>query len=637
MKYRRLAGVVFLVGAFSAAAAVAATTPSAAYEFSIAQMERLQGAYDEALAGFRRAVELDPSRPYLRIGFAEFLLQLGREEEAVEMAAAAQRLAPENVEALRLSAQALLRLAERTPSTIPKARDVLEQLRRLDPNDATARVTLGRLYLRDSRHADAVEVLREAWALQPRDRLVGVLYVEALEVTPDTPEQREELRRLLAETPDFLQARLVLAGKLGRAGDDEELVELLEAAGEDAHANVQLLRQLALAYYRTGRWQKAETTVERWLQEKPGDVPGRYLLALSLAAMARDAEAEEVLRKLHADEATNVDFGLALAELVERQGRRDEAARLLATMVRELERTEQAQGALGARVALAELYMRARRWDDVLAATEVLQSEATERVAAGALLLRSVALEELGRPEEALAAVRAVPEESGLHGRAMAREAELLFRAGDAEAAERALLPLRQSSSLPDLLLAAETLNRLERYETVIPLLRRASRQHDDSVEVLFLLGAALERRGRSLEAEKEFQEILSRDRDFAPALNYLGYMWAEEGRNLEQAVELVTRAVELEPNNGAFVDSLGWALFKLGDYENARGYLERAAELVRDDAVVFEHLGDLYHAVGELQRARQEYRKALELGGENIETVRRKLKGLETTGDSPR
>jgi len=125
------------------------------------------------------------------------------------------------------------------------------------------------------------------------------------------------------------------------------------------------------------------------------------------------------------------------------------------------------------------------------------------------------------------------------------------------------------------------------------------------------------------------FEDLLEVEPDFAPALNYLGYMWAEQGENLDQALVLVRQAVTLDPDNGAYADSLGWTHFQLGQYEEAQDHLERAVELVGDDAIVFEHLGDLYEALGRLDEARELYRRALALEAENAEEVRRKLEGL--------
>ena len=106
--------------------------------------------------------------------------------------------------------------------------------------------------------------------------------------------------------------------------------------------------------------------------------------------------------------------------------------------------------------------------------------------------------------------------------------------------------------------------------------------------------------------------------------MNYLGYMWADNGENLEQALELVRRAVALEPDNGAYVDSLGWALFRLGEFEAARSQLERAQQLVPEDSTILEHLGDVYVALGDTRRAREVYENALAINDEeNVEAVR--------------
>ena len=146
----------------------------------------------------------------------------------------------------------------------------------------------------------------------------------------------------------------------------------------------------------------------------------------------------------------------------------------------------------------------------------------------------------------------------------------------------------------------------------------------------MFWLGASYERTGRGPEAETVLQGLLNIDPDFAPALNYLGYMWAEQGENLDQALLLVQQAVALEPDNGAYVDSLGWAHFQLGEYDQAREYLERAARIVGNDPVVLEHLGDLYQALGQLEDARRSYNRSLALEAENASEVQRKLDELD-------
>ena len=105
-------------------------------------------------------------------------------------------------------------------------------------------------------------------------------------------------------------------------------------------------------------------------------------------------------------------------------------------------------------------------------------------------------------------------------------------------------------------------------------------------------------------------------------ALNYLGYMWAEKGENLDEALAMVQRALELEPDSAAYIDSLGWIYFRQGDYRQALEQLDRAARLLPRDGTVQEHLGDVQRALGNVGEARTAYERALALGDDNVPQV---------------
>lgn len=113
-------------------------------------------------------------------------------------------------------------------------------------------------------------------------------------------------------------------------------------------------------------------------------------------------------------------------------------------------------------------------------------------------------------------------------------------------------------------------------------------------------------------------EEDLKRAVDIAPeeptALNYLGYSWAERGLNLDEAFALIEKAVSLRPSSGAIIDSLGWAHYQLGNYEDAVGHLEQAASLEPADPVITDHLGDVYWRLGRETEARFQWRHVLEL-----------------------
>ena len=133
-------------------------------------------------------------------------------------------------------------------------------------------------------------------------------------------------------------------------------------------------------------------------------------------------------------------------------------------------------------------------------------------------------------------------------------------------------------------------------------------------------LGMALEQLGEDLAAEGHLLRALELNPSDAYALNYLGYWWADEGRNLEQAIRLIERAVEERPGSGFFVDSLGWVHFKLGDPQKAVGYLERATELEPSDPEITGHLGDVYWVLGRYDEARFKWRLALSLSADEEE-----------------
>jgi len=140
-----------------------------------------------------------------------------------------------------------------------------------------------------------------------------------------------------------------------------------------------------------------------------------------------------------------------------------------------------------------------------------------------------------------------------------------------------------------------------------------------------FEVGAALERKGDLAEAEKLFLKCLDLSPGFAQALNYLGYMWAEKGLHLDRAREMIAKALAAEPDNGAYLDSMGWVLFKLNQPREALGYILKACQgLDKPDGTVFDHLGDIYQALKQPEKAREAWAKSL--AAEPSDEVRKKL-----------
>lgn len=168
----------------------------------------------------------------------------------------------------------------------------------------------------------------------------------------------------------------------------------------------------------------------------------------------------------------------------------------------------------------------------------------------------------------------------------------------------------------------AAALTDLKRYEqairhyTAAEVIAGATDPDELTYIFYFQSGVAYERAKRFDDAAVQFEKAVELKPDFAEALNYLGYMWAERGTNLERAHDLIKKAVEIEPDNDAFLDSLAWVLHMLGRSDEALPHQLRAVELAKDepDATLFDHLGDIYQKLGKTDEARKAWKRAQEI-----------------------
>jgi len=152
--------------------------------------------------------------------------------------------------------------------------------------------------------------------------------------------------------------------------------------------------------------------------------------------------------------------------------------------------------------------------------------------------------------------------------------------------------------------------------------------------------GVVLERSGQWQRSEVDLQHALELKADQPLVLNYLGYSWIDRGENLEKGLKMIEKAVELRPEDGYIVDSLGWAHYRMGDYAAAAQYLEKAVELVPEDPTINDHLGDAYWRTGRLAEARYQWRRALQFGPQESEVkpIEAKLEnGLNQPAAPPR
>jgi len=611
----------------------------AAYQFALAKMLAAEGSFDEALAAYGEAERLAPSDPYVRVEHAELLGRLGLASrpgrlrndslaQAAAQAAKARALAPDNPDILRGLGEVYLELSQQDPAVMQQAVSTFEQLRHHDPGDLQVMVTLGRIYLDRSQPDKAADVFRELVSYVPNNSTATGLLVEAL-IKSRRPDQAEAvLKEELAADPDSVENRVTLAEIQGQRGDHRAELSTLLAAPESVRGDPQLRRQLAAALYLTGDLDSALATAEALLKAQPDNHYLSLLKGLILTAQGKNEQALALLSKLRQAQPQDVELAATVARVLRREGRRDEAATVLSDLAADLGRAGKEKEARDARLELAQLYFAAEDWPKVGEALAPLLAATDPAVRSTALLLQADALVALKRYDQALDLLSPASASPAV----AAKHAEVLYRAGRDRQGRRQLEKLARSDDPQTILAAAQSYQRLDQYRESIPLLQRLLSTHPKLTSGGFLLGAAYERSGQRDLAVATFRGVIQNDPDFHAALNYLGYMWAEKGENLDEALKLVGRAVALEPDNGAYVDSLGWTHFQLRQYDSARSYLERATRLEPDDATVHEHLGDVYVALGETTKARDMYQRALQLGDKNADQVRRKLTGLAET-----
>jgi tetratricopeptide (TPR) repeat protein len=249
-------------------------------------------------------------------------------------------------------------------------------------------------------------------------------------------------------------------------------------------------------------------------------------------------------------------------------------------------------------------------------------------------LLVGEILDSLGRYEAAIDSYRGIPKGSSFSWSARLRAASNLASVERIDEAFAILgemvdeRPVRSDAAIA----LADVLRRAERYAEAVTYydiaIERTGEFHDRHWTLFYSRGVMLERIKQWPRAEADFLKALELQPDQPLVLNYLGYSWVEQGINLERAMELIERAVALRPTDGYIVDSLGWAFYRLGEYQKAVKHLERAVELRADDPIITDHLGDIYWRVGRELEARFQWERALVLGAEDAAAaiIRKKL-----------
>lgn len=684
MTTRSVLGRLAIAAGLAVAVPVDAATPpapdDAPYFYALATMHVGEGELEAAADAFERVIAADPAAAYPRIEYAEVLLRLDRVAAALERAEQALQLAPSDADVLRVYGQIQLAVARTDRQALERAMRALESLREIAPEDVAGMVTLGQIYQSVGRHRDAVDVFQELVNHHTDHRQLRRLLVDALSAAGETERARAVLQELVALDQESLENRLALAQLESEKGNHGAAIDILEAGARDGDADPQL--QVALSQEYVLRSQspglserQRDDDLARALELLDGLLAESYdfgLVARRARVLALQGDlgaAETALREAWRRTPGDVRAPLQLARVLETSGKDDEAAAVLGSVLAGGAGGNHAVG-VEVRQRLAGLEARRGNWKAVLEHTEALLADLeTASSRADVVAFQAEALVQLGRPQKALELLEREEQRFGPDPRLLLGRADLLGEldrdeeafavlarpeiAGATEdelffgrvrsllvldAVEAAVAALRQHAEQGGSeaqLRAGQFLSLHGRYLEALPFLQDAlaalgTTEADRRADVHFFLGQAFERTGRFDDAAAEFERVLALREDDSTAMNYLGYMWADRGVHLERALALIERAVAIQPNNGAYIDSLGWAQYRLGRYEEARLSLEKAAKLTPDNATIHEHLGDVYLAMDDVTRARAAYERALQLDDEeSVEKVREKLARL--------
>jgi tetratricopeptide (TPR) repeat protein len=365
----------------------------------------------------------------------------------------------------------------------------------------------------------------------------------------------------------YVQRGLIyeIGGKLDEA--EHDYAKALEISGNVPLRLVQLLGNL---YARTGRADEARAIYHRFIDENPDTT----LVDADLAALD-DATPPPAAVRSTADGLAEAMLGLAT--ILSRE-QADDIALLFVRLALDLRPDH-----LISQVLLGDILRDQKRFPEALAAYRAVPDDAPFNWAVRINI--ADCLDQMGRTDEAEALLRKMVDE------APARYDAALALGNLLRAKER----FEQAGAAYDIALA--------RIDTLEP--RHWS--------LLYFRGIAYERSDQWPKAEADFKKALALEPDQPFVLNYLGDSWIEKGEHLDEALDMLAKAVKQRPNDGYIVDSLGWAYYRLGRYDDAVTELERAVGLKPLDPVLNDHLGDAYWRVGRKLEAGYQWRRALQ------------------------
>ncbi len=597
------------------AAAPQVDRASAYYHYTLAHMyAELAQTYNnrpdyvnKAIENYKAAIKADPETPMLSEELSEIYIETGRLHEAEADAQASLKQNPNDINALRLLARIYMRqIGDSQQNRIDeamlhKAIEQYQNITRLDPKDVDSWLMLGRLQKVAQNSVDAQNAYKKVLELDPdnEDALTGLAMVYA--DLGDSDSATALLKKLADKNPSPRSLR-ALASAYEQMHEFKLEAETLKRVVDLNPPDVSdVKRELAKSQMLAEQYTDALQTYQELVQEEPQDAESYLRMSQIYLQMKEFGKAREASDKARAIDPDNLEIRYSLVSILEAEGKPTEAIQLLTDILAgTAKRTYTPQEKAIRMELLGRLAAMYRGTDQTEPAVETfrqmgeLDSDMGPRVAAEVIDTYRIGKEFTKATQEADSAIKKWPSDRGV----VLAQATLLADMGKTDAAAADVKKLLGGKSDRETYLSlADIYDKGKRYDEMGKALDAAdklSTTKDEKISVEFMRGAMFEKMKKADASEAEFRKVLEADPKNAPALNYLGFMLADRNVKLPEALDMITKALEIDPNNGAYLDSLGWVYFRLGRLDEAETNLRRALEYTPRDATVHDHLGDV-------------------------------------------
>ncbi len=496
---------------------------------------------------------------------------------------------------------------------------------------------------------------------QPAQLLMGRVLYEGQKVT----RARAHLQRAIKLKPREPDAYLVLTQLWLDQNKPEEAVKVVEELAAAVPGEPVGYRRLGLALVERGDLLRAEKLLSKAVDRDPGDVESWVALATLLEASNRLSKAEGAYAAALERDPENRDVLLAAGRLALRLdsaavarayfdqllalSRDPEVAVKVAFSYLAMHRLNAAADVLDAtRATFGEprlhfyaglVHERMRAWSKAADAYGAVSRDAGE-LFHEARLHRAISLSSLGQHSKAIDLLRKGLDERPDFQLLIPAYSRVLERSGQLKEAEAVLAKAAQDKPAAEVFEALSGLyQRGGRLTEAVSVLTQALRKRPKDEQLLYALGAVYERRGDTQKSLEKMRSVLDVNPQNANAMNFIGYLLADSGRDFEEAEKLLVRALELKPDNASYLDSLGWVYFRRGDLEKAVETLQRANAVSPNEPTINEHLGDAWVKAHKKKDAVEAYRRALNALKEDPDLaenkgqrvgIEKKLKALE-------